>query len=155
MVLGGVGAGDQEALGLLEIRDGVRHCAGTECCGQTGHGGAVSESGAVIDVVGADHRAHKFLEEIVLFVRTSRRGKPCNGVGAGLFLYGLELFSHIADCLFPGRFLELAVYPDQGLGEPVRVVYEIVAEAALDAQAAVVRLRGVLPGVVTLTTCRL
>ncbi len=34
------------------------------------------------------------------------------------------------------RFLQLAVLPDQGCGEPVRVIDEVVAEAALDAEAA-------------------
>ena len=61
MVLGGVGAGDQDHIGVFDIGDGVRHCATSESCGQTGHGGAMSETGAMVDVVGFKHRPGEFL----------------------------------------------------------------------------------------------
>jgi hypothetical protein len=79
---GGVGADDENAVGLLELLDGVGHRPTSECCGKTCHGGAVSESGAVIDVVGADCRPGEFLQQVVLLVGHLGRGQKgdrCRG----------------------------------------------------------------------------
>ena len=43
-----------------QLPDGVGHGAAAERSGQTGHGGGVSEPGAVIDIVGPYHRPHHF-----------------------------------------------------------------------------------------------
>ncbi len=56
VVFVGVGADHQDAIGVFQFGDGIGHRPGTERRGQTGHGGAVSEAGAVIHVVGADRR---------------------------------------------------------------------------------------------------
>jgi hypothetical protein len=37
MIFGGVGSGDQNHLGILDVTDGVGHGTASECCGQTGH----------------------------------------------------------------------------------------------------------------------
>ena len=78
MVFVGVGADYQDAIGIFQFGDGIGHSSGTERRGQPGHGGAVSETGAVIDVVGADRGAHQFLHQVIFFVggpgrSTSRR----------------------------------------------------------------------------------
>ena len=69
VTFGCVRADDQEAIGIrLEFRDRIRHGATPKGCGQTGHSGSVSETGAVIDVIRADHRAGELLQEVVFFV---------------------------------------------------------------------------------------
>ena len=40
---------------------------------ETGHGWSVSDTGAVVDIVGADRAAHPFREQVVFFVGASRR----------------------------------------------------------------------------------
>ena len=82
MVFRGVGAGDQDDVGLLDIGDGVGHRATSERCGQTGHGGAVSETGAVIDVVGLEHRPGEFLGDVVFLVGDPGRGQHADAVAA-------------------------------------------------------------------------
>ncbi len=37
---------------FFDVSDGIRHCAASECCSQTGYGGRMSEPGAMIDVIG-------------------------------------------------------------------------------------------------------
>ena len=72
MVLRGVGAGDQDDLRLFDVPDGVGHGTASERCGQTGHSGRVSETRAVIDIVGSDHRPCEFLGKVVFLVGDSR-----------------------------------------------------------------------------------
>ncbi len=57
---------------VLDFRDGICHGTGAEYCGQTGHGGAVSETGAMVDVVRPHCGPDEFLEEIILFICTPR-----------------------------------------------------------------------------------
>jgi hypothetical protein len=60
---------DEKAIGVrLEFGDRIRHGAAPKGCGQTGHSGSVSETGAVIDVIRADHRAGKLLQQVVFFI---------------------------------------------------------------------------------------
>ena len=66
--LGGVGANSQDTGGITNFTDGVGHCPAAEGCGQTGHGGGMSETGTVVNIVGAQHRPGKFLDDIVVLV---------------------------------------------------------------------------------------
>ena len=84
VVFRGVRSGDQDNLGLLDLRDGIGHGATAERRGQTGHGGAVSEPGAVIDVVGFKCGPGEFLHQIVLFV--GRPGGSHHGQSLGSVL---------------------------------------------------------------------
>ena len=81
MGLGGVGADDEEHLGLGEIGKAVGHGPGAECCRQTGDGGGVSGSGAVVDVVGADHRAEELLHLVGVFVDAAGAATPAMASG--------------------------------------------------------------------------
>jgi hypothetical protein len=58
---------------------------------QTGYSGSVSSSGAVIDIVGADPRAHKFLHDIVVFVGATSGRKAGDGIAAVFALDFAEL----------------------------------------------------------------
>ena len=76
MGLGHVCADQEEELGVFKFAERVGHGARTECGGQTGHGGGVSGSCAVIDVVGADHRAEELLHVVRVFVDAARTAYP-------------------------------------------------------------------------------
>lgn len=86
MGLSGVASGNEKDLSASNVANGIGHCARAQACGQTGHRAAVSEAGAVIDVVGSDYSARDLLKEVVLLVRAFRRDQEANGVGTVLFL---------------------------------------------------------------------
>ena len=109
MGLLGVGADDEDDLHALDLADGVGHCPGTEYGGQSGHRGGVSETGAVVDVVRADPRAHELLECVIFFIRAACRGKAADGVGAVLVPDRLELPGDIGEGLVPRDFFELDI----------------------------------------------
>jgi hypothetical protein len=62
----GVRANDQDTISLLQLREGIGHRPGAIGGGQTGHRGAVSETGAVIHMIGTYTCAQEFLHEVVL-----------------------------------------------------------------------------------------
>ena len=83
VILRRVGARGEDHVGKLDLVHGVRHGTAAEGGGQPGHRGAVSETRAVIDIVGPDRRPHEFLEDVVVLVGAraptraprSRRGR--------------------------------------------------------------------------------
>ena len=72
VAFGGIGADDKNAVALPEFRDGVGHSSAAERCDQTGHGGGMSETGAVVHIVGADNCPGKLLHQVVFLVSTLR-----------------------------------------------------------------------------------
>jgi hypothetical protein len=52
MVLCCVGSGDKDHVGFFDTSDSICHSTTSKCGGQTGHGGAMSETGTMIDIVG-------------------------------------------------------------------------------------------------------
>ena len=66
--LSGVGADSQDTTGITNITDGVGHRPAAECCDQTGHRGGMSETGTVVNIIGAQYRPGKFLNDIVLLI---------------------------------------------------------------------------------------
>ncbi len=70
MSLRGVRADYKNAVSFSEFRDGVGHGTAAERCGQTGHGGGMSEASAVVDIIGTQNRPGKLLYQVVFFVGT-------------------------------------------------------------------------------------
>jgi len=68
MILRGVRANDKNAISVSKFRDRVGHGATAERCGQTGHGGGMSEAGAVVHIVSTQNRPGKLLHQIIIFV---------------------------------------------------------------------------------------
>jgi len=66
--LGGIGANGEDTGGVTNLEYGVSHCPASECCDQTGHGGGMSETGAVVHIVMAEHYAGEFLNDIIVLV---------------------------------------------------------------------------------------
>ncbi len=77
-----VRAGDQEDIGFHNVPNGVGHRSRANGRGQTGHAAAVSETGAVVDIIGANDRPGQFLEQVVFFVGAFGGGKEGDTVGA-------------------------------------------------------------------------
>jgi len=75
----------------------------------------VSESCAVIDIVGADYRSEEFLKEIVFFIAAPCRGKSSNGIGTVLLFYCTQPLCNKVNCLFPAHLLKFAVFPHKRL----------------------------------------
>src|SRR5690554_2409882 len=73
MSLSGVGTGNQEGICRHSIVDAVGHGAATQYSGQTGHGGSVSETSAMVYIIGAHHRPGKLLRQVIFLVGTTGR----------------------------------------------------------------------------------
>ena len=121
---------------------------------QRGHAGGMAQAGAVVHVVAAEAGAHQLLEQVGLFVAALGGAEAGQGFLAMGVAQGLELAGGEVQRLVPAGFAEdlapvqVAVQvvgvlghaglADQRLGQARRVVRVVEAEAALDAQAAVV-----------------
>ena len=68
VILRGVGADGQNATGILNLLNRVGHGAAAEGCGQTGHCGSMSETGAVVDTVRPHYHTGELLEYVVILV---------------------------------------------------------------------------------------
>jgi hypothetical protein len=66
--LGRVGTNDQDAPGILQLSKGVGHGPASKGSGQPGHCGGVSETGAMVYMVVAEHSSGEFLINISLFI---------------------------------------------------------------------------------------
>jgi len=74
VVFGRVGSGDQNGIGFFNTTNRIGHGTASECCGQTGHSGRMSETCAVIDIVGFKHRPGKFLGDVIFLIGDTGRG---------------------------------------------------------------------------------
>ena len=68
MILSRVGPDNKQTLYIFNFVNGVRHRSAAEGGRQPGDRRGVSETGAVINIVRADHRAREFLQEIVFLI---------------------------------------------------------------------------------------
>ena len=62
--------------------NGIGHGATTECCPQTGDSNGVSETGAMVHIIGAQSRSGQFLCQIVLLIGNSGGSKYGDAVRA-------------------------------------------------------------------------
>jgi hypothetical protein len=64
----GIGADDENTAGVFDFGNCVCHGTTAECGGQTGHRRGMSETGAVVHIIGADDGAGKLLRNIIFLV---------------------------------------------------------------------------------------
>ena len=83
MSFAGVRSGDKDTVGVFKLGDRVCHRTTSEGGDQTGHRGAVSKPGAVIDVVRSEHDAGKFLQQVILFICALGGGENANCICSG------------------------------------------------------------------------
>jgi hypothetical protein len=94
----------------------------------------VSETGAVIDVIGADNGSREFLQEVIILVGALGRGEKGKAVGPMIFLDSLELSRCIIQGGLPGSLLEHSITTHQGLCQAARVLDELMDIPAFDTQ---------------------
>ncbi len=154
MVLGRVGADDDDEIGILALVEGRGHRGRADAFEQRRHRRGVAQPRAVVDVVGAEAGADQLLEQIGLFVRALGRaeaGQRARPVAVADFLQAGGGALHR---LFPGRFAEMrprvcridqivggfadAVLAHHRLRQALRIADVVEAEAALDAEPVLV-----------------
>ena len=154
VVLGRVGADDQDDIGLERVGERRGDRRRTDGLEQSRHRRGMAQPGAVVDIVGAETGAHQLLEEIGLLVAALGRTEAGQGLAAVTVADGFQSGGGESQGLVPARLAEMApgigridvgqrvlgriVAANQGLGQAVRVADVIEPEAALDAESALV-----------------
>ena len=107
MVLGRVGADDDDEVGVLALVEGRGHRGRADAFQQRRHRRGVAEPRAVIDVVGAEAGAHQLLEQIGLFVRALGRAEAGERLRAVAVADFLQAAGGAVERLLPGRLAEM------------------------------------------------
>src|SRR5205814_3542762 len=81
MRLRGVRSVDEDHVGVLDVTPVVRHRSSSECGGQTGHRGTVSDPSLLFDMHDAE-RAHDLRREVTLFATEGRAAGKGDPLGA-------------------------------------------------------------------------
>ena len=97
----GIGADDEDHIGLLDRFEILRASRCAEGGLQSIARGRVAHAGAGVDVVVAKARAHQLLHDEDFFVRAARGGDGAHGVAAMGGLNALELGSRMGEGLIP------------------------------------------------------
>ena len=140
MALGRVRAGEEEALGDVDVGERVRSAGLAERLDEAERRRRVADARAVVDVVRAERRAGELLEDVVLLVRAAARADERDRVGAVLGGDRLHLVGDEAHRLVPRRLAPRAVgAAHHRRGEAIGRARVLVREAALDAGVAEVR----------------
>ena len=95
MVLGRIGADDDDHVGILHFVEGRRHRRGADAFEQGRDRRGMAKPRAVIDIVGAEADAHELLEQIRLFVRAFRRAEAGEALRALLLADFQETFGRL------------------------------------------------------------
>jgi hypothetical protein len=135
MVLGRVGADDDDDVGILDR--GERRGDGARADGlhQRGDGRGMAQPGAVVDIVAVEAGAHELLEQIGLLVGALGRAEAGEAAPAMGVADGLEALAGEIEGFLPARLAEvgervgrvdvqalgLVRQPDQRLGQAFRV----------------------------------
>ena len=154
MVLGRVGADDDDEVGILALVEGRGHRRRADAFQQRRDRGGVAQPRAVVDIVGAEAGAHQLLEQIGLFVRALGRAEAGQRARAVAVADFLQAGSGALHRLFPGGFAEMrervgridqivggfadAVLAHQRLHQALRIADIVEAEAAFDAEPVLV-----------------
>ena len=149
-----VGADDDDDLGIQCRGEGRGYGAGVEALHQSRYGAGVAEPGTVVHVVVAEAGADQLLEQVGLLVRSLSRAEARQALRSPRRLDAVEAAGGKVQRLLPGCLAEVGPgvrrvhlvlgvlggvgQADQRLGEPVRVVDVVEAEAALDAEPVLV-----------------
>lgn len=121
--IGGIGADDQDAVGGIQIGDGIGGGTGAEGALQAQGGGRMTHPRAAIDVVGADDGAHEFLHEVVFFIGGAGRRDAGDGVRAARLFDALEFGDDAPIGRFPGYLPELPIVAlDERRAQAIRVI---------------------------------
>lgn len=139
VALGHVGADGEDGVGFVHVLERIGHCASSDLSGQTGHGGSVSSTRAVVYMMRAKARSNKLLHGVGSSVGRTPGGDAVDGVAAVFgFRFG-EAFGGFFERFVPFDLFEGAVgLFDERLGKSVFVLDEVVGELAFDAEGALI-----------------
>ena len=154
VVLGRIGADDDDDVGVLALVEGRGHRRRADALQQRRHRRRVAEPRAVVDIVGAEAGANQLLEQISLFVRAFGRAEAGERARAVTVADFHQALGGAVERLLPGRRAEMrprigridqivgglgdAVLADHRLRQALRIADIVEAEAALHAQAILV-----------------
>jgi hypothetical protein len=78
--LGGVGPGHDQDVQVLHLGDRVAHNTRSNRQLQPGHAAGVAQTGAVVNIVGDQHRPDHLLQQIIFFIGGFSAGKCSDAV---------------------------------------------------------------------------
>ena len=107
MVVGRVGADDDDDVGVLALVEGRGHGRRADAFQQRRHRRGVAEPRAMVDVVGAEAGAHQLLEQIGLFVRALGRAEAGQRIGTIAIADFLQATGGAIERLLPCGFAEM------------------------------------------------
>jgi len=119
MRLAGVRTPKQDDVCLFNFAVGACPASRSENRRQTDDAGGVSSAVAAVDVIAADHGAHKFLRHVIQFVGGFRATEHAERAWAVLFDLRAKSGSNAIQRLIPSGRSVLAVFPDQRSFQPV------------------------------------
>ncbi len=114
---GGVGAGDEESVAVVDVFVGDRRGVGTERGLVAGDGGGHAEAGVGVDVVGAEKAFDDFIGEIIFLSEALAGDVEGDGIGAVIGDDAFELCSDMIDGLGPGDGFKGGVAGGAQMGE--------------------------------------
>ena len=148
VVLGRVGADDDQRIGIAGLVEGRGDGAGADAFQQRCDRGGVAEARAMVHIVGAEPGADQLLEQVGLLVRPLGGAEAGERAGAVRRLGGREAGGGLVQRLFPARLAEVGQRPggidiqafrsivaaDQRPRQPLGMGDVVEAETALDAE---------------------
>ena len=137
MALGRIRPGEQEAIGAVEVVEGVRPARQTERGAEAGRRGRVAQARAVVHIVVA-HHPHQLLDQVVLLVGGACRGDGADRARPVALDDPSQALGDVPERLVPADLLELAVAAHERAAQPVGGAQEPVREAALHAGVAAI-----------------
>ena len=155
MVLGRIGADDDDDVGILALVERGGHRRRADALQQRRHRRRMAKPRAMVDIVGAEAGANQLLEQIGLLVRAFRRAEAGERARAVAVADFHQALGGAVERLLPGRRAEMrpwigridqivgglgdAVLAHQRLRQAMRMAHVVEAEAALDAEPVLVR----------------
>lgn len=134
VVLGDVGADHQQQVGLVDVGDAATHRPGAQGASQAGHRRAVADARAMVDVVGAQHRAGKFLRRVIVLIAGMGAADHPDAGRPQFVQRQLEAFGGSRQRLLPTGRAQAAVFPNQWLAQAPGGLDGEAARPALGAQ---------------------
>ncbi len=132
MRLGRIAAHDDHGLGLADVVVAVRHRAVAPGIGDAGDGGRVTDTGLVIDVVGAPE-GRELAEQIGAFVGELGGAEPVHRLLTGLGADFAELVADLVDRDIPGNAGPLPVHQLHRIAQAPVAVHQFAHRGALGA----------------------
>ena len=140
MVVGDVGADQDDHIGLLHILVSAGRPIAAERALVAGHGRRHAERGVATEILGTEAELHQFAERVELFGEQLAGADHAQRFGSVTLLHVAELGSHRRQRFRPGYPDQLAFLAQQGIFEAILGVERVVFREPFGAQFAEVGL---------------